>query len=174
MYSLMKGSNGITLVPVETRLMSHRKIFIEGEIAQNAACEFVKEVTLLNLEDAASPIDVLIDPPGGEARAGLMMYDAIQASSAPIRLFCIGRAYSMAAVLLASGVNGRYILPHAEVMIHEPLLGRRVNGNSSRACSRKPSRHSPGSPPLQTKTSMFQGTWRFSMVDRQGLEPWTP
>ena len=73
MYSLMKGSNGITLVPVETRLMSLRKIFIEGEFDQNAACEFVKEVTLLNLEDAASPIDVLIDSPGGEVRAGLMM-----------------------------------------------------------------------------------------------------
>jgi ATP-dependent Clp protease protease subunit len=127
----VKSSNGITLVPIESRLMANRKIFIEGEIDANTACEFVKKVMLLNSEDSQKPIDVLINSPGGEINAGMLMYDMIQTSKAPIRMFCIGRAYSMGAVLLACGNHGRYMLPHAELMIHEPLLGNRVGGNSS-------------------------------------------
>lgn len=127
----VKSSNGITLVPVDSKLMSNRKIFIEGEIDAEKACEFVKEVMLLNAEDSQRPIDVLINSPGGEINSGMLIYDVIQASKAPIRMFCIGRAYSMGAVLFACGNHGRYMLPHGELMIHEPLLGNRVGGNSS-------------------------------------------
>lgn len=127
----VKSSNGITLVPVDSKLMANRKIFIEGEIDAEKACEFVKEVMLLNGEDSQSPIDVLINSSGGEINSGMLMYDVIQASKAPIRMFCIGRAYSMGAVLFACGNHGRYMLPHGELMIHEPLLGNRVGGNSS-------------------------------------------
>ena len=127
----VKSSNGITLVPVDSKLMANRKIFIEGEIDAEKACEFVKEVMLLNGEDSQSPIHVLINSPGGEINSGMLMYDVIQASKAPIRMFCIGRAYSMGAVLFACGNHGRYMLPHGELMIHEPLLGNRVGGNSS-------------------------------------------
>lgn len=127
----VKSSNGITLVPVESRLMAERKIFIEGEINAGIACEFVKEVLLLNGEDVQRPIDVLINSPGGEINSGLLMYDVIQASRAPIRMFCMGKAYSMAAILFACGNHGRYILPHGELMLHEPLLGNCVGGNSS-------------------------------------------
>ena len=88
----VKSSNGITLVPVDSKLMANRKIFIEGEIDAEKACEFVKEVMLLNGEDSQSPIDVLINSPGGEINSGMLMYDVIQASKAPIRMFCIGRA----------------------------------------------------------------------------------
>lgn len=127
----VKSSNGITLVPVDSRLMANRKVFIEGEIDSEKACEFVKEVMVLNAEDSHKPIDVLINSPGGELTSGLLMYDVISASKAPIRMFCIGRAYSMGAVLFASGNHGRYMLPHGELMLHEPLLGNRVAGNSS-------------------------------------------
>ena len=127
----VKSSNGITLVPVDSKLMANRNILIEGEIDAEKACEFVKEVMLLNGEDSQSPIDVLINSPGGEINSGMLMYDVIQASKAPIRMFCIGRAYSMGAVLFACGNHGRYMLPHGELMIHEPLLGNRVGGNSS-------------------------------------------
>ena len=61
----------------------------------------------------------------------LMIYDAIQGSRAPVELYCIGHAYSMAAVIVACGSHGRYILPHGEMMIHEPMLGQQVAGNSS-------------------------------------------
>lgn len=127
----VKTNHGITLVPVESRLMAERKIFIEGEIDAEKACEFAKQVMLLNSEDSRKQIDVLINSPGGEINSGMMMYDVIQASKAPIRMFCVGRAYSMGAVLFACGNHGRYMLPHAELMLHEPLLGNRIGGNSS-------------------------------------------
>lgn len=131
MYTQVKSSNGITLVPLDTRLLSSRRIFIEGEINQEMACEFARKVMLLVQEDSRRPIDVWINSPGGEINAGLMMYDIIQTCQTPIRLVCMGRAYSMAAVLFASGRHGRYMLPNSELMLHEPLLGNRVAGNSS-------------------------------------------
>lgn len=131
MNVLIKSSNGISQVPADSKLLSQRKVFIEGEITPEAACEFIKKIMILNAEDSRKPIDVLINSPGGEINSGMVMYDVIQASKSPIRMFCIGRAYSMGAVLFACGNHGRYMLPHSELMLHEPLLGNRVGGNSS-------------------------------------------
>ncbi len=131
MNVLVKSSNGITQVPADSKLLSQRKVFIEGEITSESACEFVKKILILNEEDTDKPIDILINSPGGEINSGMVIYDVIQASKAPIRMFCVGRAYSMGAILFASGNHGRYMLPHSELMLHEPLLGNRVGGNSS-------------------------------------------
>ena len=127
----VKSSNGISLVPVETRLLADRKIFIEGEINEEMACEFMKKVMYLNSENREKNIDLLINSPGGEINAGMLMYDVIQSSKAPIRTFCIGKAYSMGAVLFACGNHGRYMLPHSELMIHEPLISNRIGGSAS-------------------------------------------
>lgn len=127
----VKSSNGITTIPMETKLLSERKIFIEGEINQDTACEFVKQILLLTAENSEKPIDVFITSPGGEINSGLLMYDVIQGSKTPIRMFCMGRAFSMGAVLFACGKHGRYMLPHSELMLHEPLLGGKVGGNAS-------------------------------------------
>ena len=127
----VKSSNGITLVPIDTRLLADRKIFVEGEINQETACVFLKKVMLLAREDNDKPIDIIINSPGGEINSGMLMYDVIQSSNTPIRTFCIGRAYSMAAILFTCGNHGRYMLPHGELMLHEPLLGNRIGGSSS-------------------------------------------
>ena len=131
MYREVKSSNGITLVPIETSLFSSRKLFLEGEINHESACALIRQIMILATEDAKSPIRLLINSPGGEITAGLLIYNVIQSCPAPIELFCLGRAYSMAAVLFASGNYGRYILPNSEVMLHEPLLGNRVGGSAS-------------------------------------------
>ena len=131
MNVLVKSSNGITQVSADSKLLSQRKVFIEGEIDAEAACDFIKKIMLLTAENPAKEINVLINSPGGEINSGLAIYDVIQSSKTPIRIFCIGRAYSMAAVLFASGNHGRYMLPHSELMLHEPLLGNHVRGNSS-------------------------------------------
>ena len=131
MNVLIKSSNGISQVSADSKLLMQRKVCIEGEITPESACEFIKKIMILNEEDSNKPIDVLINSPGGEINSGLMMYDVIQTSKAPIRMFCIGRAYSMGAVLFACGKHGRYMLPNSELMLHEPLLGNRVGGNSS-------------------------------------------
>lgn len=126
----IKTSSGITLCSIGSCLLNERKIFIEGEIDAAVACEFVKEAMLLTRQDAKKPIDVLINSPGGEIVSGMLIYDCIQSSATPIRIFCVGMAYSMAAVLLASGKQ-RFILPSSKLMLHEPLLGSKVSGNSS-------------------------------------------
>lgn len=127
----VKSSNGITLVPMDTRLLAERKVFVEGEITQEKACLFVKQILLLCNEDSSKSIDVLINSPGGEISSGLLMYDCIQSCKTPIRMYCMGTAYSMGALLFASGNHGRYMFPHSELMLHEPLLGSRVGGNAS-------------------------------------------
>ncbi|MCD8154491.1 MAG: ATP-dependent Clp protease proteolytic subunit [Clostridiales bacterium] len=131
MNVIMKSSGGITQVSADSRLFSQRKVFVEDEIDMRTACDFLKKIMLLNEEDSSRPIDVLISCLGGEINAGMLMYDVIQDSKAPVRMFCIGRAYSMGAVLFASGNHGRYMLPHSELMIHEPMLGGFVVGGNS-------------------------------------------
>lgn len=131
MYVQIKSSNGITTIPMDTRLLAERKIFVEGEINSETACEFVRKVMYLNSEDSVKPIDVFINSVGGEINSGMLMYDVIQASKAPVRMFCMGKAYSMGAILFAGGIHGRYMLPSSELMLHEPLLGSPVSGNSS-------------------------------------------
>ncbi len=130
MYVQVKSSNGITLVPEDTRLLADRRILIEGEINSESACDFMKRVMLLSKEND-QPINVIVNSPGGEVNAGLMIYDIIQSSHVTIKMYCAGRAYSMAALLFASGNHGRYMLPHSELMLHEPILGSHVTGNAS-------------------------------------------
>ena len=78
MYTILKSSGGISLAPLESRMLSARKLFIEGEITASSACAFVKAMMLLAQEDAEKPIDIYINSPGGEANAGLLMYDALR------------------------------------------------------------------------------------------------
>jgi len=130
MNILIRSSSGITQLPLETRLMAdQRRIFVEGEINAGTADEFFKEVLYLNHE-SSEPISVFINSPGGEINSGLLMYDVITGSPAPIRMNCMGRAASMAAILFASA-GERYLLPGSELMIHQPLLGNQVSGNAS-------------------------------------------
>src|SRR5678816_2204708 len=65
-----------------------------------------------------------VNSPGGEVTAGLAIYDTMQCLRCPVATFCVGQAASMASLLLAAGANGkRSALPHARVMIHQPLAG---------------------------------------------------
>ncbi|RGR52511.1 ClpP family protease [Agathobacter rectalis] len=83
---LIKSSNGITQVSANAKLLSKRKVFVEGEITPEEACEFIKKIMILNEEDSIKPIDVLINSPGGDVNSGMVMYDVIQASKAPLRM----------------------------------------------------------------------------------------
>ena len=127
----VKSSHGITALPIESRLLADRKIFVEGEINREMANRFVKRVLLLAQESKTQPIDVFITSEGGEIRSGMLIYDIIQTCGVPIRMFCLGYAYSMAAILFASGTHGRYMLPNSELMLHEPLLANRIGGSCS-------------------------------------------
>lgn len=125
-----KTAAGIQAVSPDTRLYAERMVFLEGEIHAESAREFVKAILLLN-QESRDAIHVFIHSPGGEVKAGLLVYDALQGSPAPCKLYCVGEAHSMAAILFASGRHGRYLLPHSEMLLHEPLLGSHITGNAS-------------------------------------------
>ena len=131
MNILVKNRNGHEVVPLDSRLMMDRKVFLEGEIDALAAVEFTKKMLQLNSESTELPIDLLINSCGGEINSGMLIYDVLQDSKAPVRVYCMGAAYSMAAVIFASGKNGRYMLPHSALMLHEPLISRGVGGNAT-------------------------------------------
>lgn len=132
MNTIVKSSHGITLVPVSSKLLAERKIFIEGEITSESACEVVKSIMLLVKEDSNKPIDIYINSPGGEVNAGLMIYDTFKGIKTEINLHCIGMAASMAAIILAGGQKGhRFILPHSKTMVHEPLISGGVGGSAT-------------------------------------------
>ena len=134
MMTSVKSSNGITLVPEETRLLSQRKLFIEGAITSETACSFVRQVMVLLAEAPESPIDIFINSPGGEVNAGLLIYDTVKSLKTDVNTYCIGMAASMAAILLAgTQKDRRFILPHSRVMIHEPLIpgGAGVTGSAT-------------------------------------------
>lgn len=130
MVTQVRSAAGVHLVPIQTVHLDKRRIFVEGQITMESACAFADQVMLL-CDQSHEPIDVFLNSPGGEVKAGLLMYDIIQSSPAPIRMFCRGMAYSMAALLFASGSHGRFLLPNSELMLHEPLLSGGVQGSAS-------------------------------------------
>ena len=127
----IKSSGGFTAMPLDARQLSHRRVYVEGEINRDSATEFMKKIIHLNDEDTKKKIMVFVNSAGGEIRSGMLMYDVIQGSVAPIVMCCTGIAYSMAAVLLACGNHGRYMLPHSKAMIHEPLTAMPFGGSAS-------------------------------------------
>lgn len=128
---IQRTANGINIIPLDTFNCDRRTLCIKGEITQEAAFGFALAAAYLNDLSQAEPITVYINSPGGSIDAGLLMYDVIQTSPAPIRLVVMGAAYSMAALLFASGLHGRYLLPNSKLMLHEPLLGCSIGGNTS-------------------------------------------
>ena len=123
--------NGIGEISLVTNAFANRKIFLFGQINQKTLYLFTTQMLYL-MEDEKSPIDIYINSPGGEVNSGLAIYDLIQACKAPINMYCIGMAASMAALIFAGGrVGHRFFLPHSKVMIHEPLIPNGVGGSAS-------------------------------------------
>ncbi len=125
-----RKSNGTTLVPLEAKAYEARTIYVQGEINEASAAEFVREIIELNRQDETEPIKVLITSGGGSVVHGLAEYDAIVTSKAPVWTYCVGTAYSMAAILFAAGQK-RMILNNSKVMLHQPLIGENQGGNAS-------------------------------------------
>ena len=132
MNTIIKSSNGISLVPIESRLLTDRKVFIEGKINATTANDFLKCIMLLVKEDAEKPIDVYINSPGGNVVDGMLILDTLKGLKTEVNLHCIGLAASMAAILLSAGEKGhRFVNTHAKIMIHEPLIDGGVGGSAS-------------------------------------------
>ena len=107
-----------------SRLLRNRIIFVHGPIEDSMANVIVAQLLFLAGEDADQPIKLYINSPGGLVTAGLAIYDTMQHIAPAVETWCVGFCASMASVLLAAGAPGmRYVLPNAEVMIHQGSAG---------------------------------------------------
>lgn len=109
---------------IYSRLLKDRIIFLGGAIDDHVANLVIAQLLFLESEDPDKDIHLYVNSPGGVVTAGMAIYDTMQYLKAPVSTICVGQAASMGAVLLAAGEAGkRYALPHARVMIHQPLGG---------------------------------------------------
>ncbi len=111
---------------IYSRLLKDRIIFLGDEVNDHTARLVVAQLLFLEAEDPDKDIMIYINSPGGSITAGMAIYDTMQYIKCDVSTICIGMAASMGAFLLAAGAkNKRLALPHAEIMIHQPLGGTR-------------------------------------------------
>ncbi len=109
---------------IYSRLLKDRIVFLGSPIEDNIANLVIAQLLFLESEDPDKDIHLYINSPGGVVTAGMAIYDTVQYLKAPVSTICVGQAASMGAVLLAAGAKGkRFALPHARIMIHQPLGG---------------------------------------------------
>lgn len=107
-----------------SRLLKERIVFIGSIIDDDVANLIIAQLLFLEADDPDKEINLYVNNPGGVVTAGLAVYDTMQYIKSDIATICIGQAASMGALLLAAGTKGkRYALPHARIMIHQPLGG---------------------------------------------------
>lgn len=115
---------------IYSRLLKDRIIVLGTPINDAVASSVIAQLLFLESQDPEKDINIYINSPGGVVSAGLAIYDTMQYVRCNVSTTCVGMAASMGAVLLAAGESGkRNILPHARVMIHQPLGG--VRGQAS-------------------------------------------
>ena len=124
-----KEQNGERSYDIYSRLLKDRIIFLSGEIDDNSANTIVSELLYLDSLNH-NDISLYINSPGGSITSGMAIMDTMNFIKSDVKTICVGIAASMGAFLLSCGCKGkRYILPNAEVMIHQPLGG--VNGQAT-------------------------------------------
>ncbi|OGL05654.1 MAG: ATP-dependent Clp endopeptidase, proteolytic subunit ClpP [Candidatus Rokubacteria bacterium RIFCSPLOWO2_02_FULL_68_19] len=107
-----------------SRLLKERIIFLPTYIEDDLANLVIAQMLFLEAEDPDKDLFLYINSPGGSVTAGMAIYDTMQYVKPNISTICMGQAASMGALLLAAGAKGkRFALPHARIMIHQPLGG---------------------------------------------------
>jgi len=107
-----------------SRLLKERIIFLPTHIEDEIANLVIAQMLFLEAEDPDKDIHLYINSPGGSVTAGMAIYDTMLYVKPAISTICMGQAASMAALLLAAGTKGkRFALPHARILIHQPLGG---------------------------------------------------
>ncbi len=120
----LPGSSYEQWIGIYERLFRERIIFLAEEVDDGIANAIVAYMLYLDSDDQNKPIYLYINSPGGSVTAGMAIYDTMQHIKSEVITICVGLAASMGAFLLAAGTKGkRLALPHARIMIHQPLGG---------------------------------------------------
>ena len=128
-YVVEQTSRGERSYDIYSRLLKDRIIFLGEEVNETTAGLVVAQLLFLESEDPGKDIQFYINSPGGSVLSGLAIYDVMKAISCPVRTVCLGMAASMAALLFISG-DRRDMLPHSQVMIHDPILASPAGGSA--------------------------------------------
>lgn len=127
---LEKTSGGERAYDIYSRLLKERIVFLHDEVNHQTASIVVAQLLFLEAEDPKKEIKLYINSPGGSIQSGLAIIDTMNLIKCDVATVCTGMAASMGAMILSQGAKGkRFILPNAEVMIHQPLTG--VEGQAS-------------------------------------------
>ena len=122
-------AEGLTRVPIQDLLFQRRSVELVGEVTGDSVHSLTLQLRYLQLEDPNAEITVYINSPGGEVSSGLALYDVMKGLSCPVKTVCMGTAASMAALLFVAA-DHRTMLPHARLMIHDPLIPGGVGGSA--------------------------------------------
>ena len=112
---------------INEKFIEKRQIFLWGPVTDKSAEHIVEKFFYLEYATPNEPIYLFINSPGGVITSGMAIYDIMCSISSPVYTVTIGMAASMGAILFSAGVKGhRYILEHAKVMIHQPLISGQI------------------------------------------------
>ncbi|MCI8836204.1 MAG: ATP-dependent Clp protease proteolytic subunit [Ruminococcus sp.] len=126
---IKETSSGYMRVTLQEEMFKRREIECVGDITADRINSLILQLRYLQKEDPEKAITIYISSPGGEVSSGLALYDVMKAIHCPIRTVCVGTAASMAAILFLSG-DQRDMLPHARVMLHDPLIQQQAGGSA--------------------------------------------
>ncbi|AZV47394.1 ATP-dependent Clp endopeptidase, proteolytic subunit ClpP [Nautilia sp. PV-1] len=119
-----KTGRGERAYDIYSRLLKDRIIMLQGEINDHVSSIIVAQMLFLEAENPEKDIYLYINSPGGVVTSGMAIYDTMNYIKPDVVTICMGQAASMGAFLLSSGAKGkRFALPHARIMIHQPLGG---------------------------------------------------
>ena len=123
-YVVEQTSRGERSYDIFSRLLNDRIIFLGEEVNATTASLVVAQLLFLEAQDPDKDIQFYINSPGGSITDGMAIYDTMQYIKCDVSTICVGMAASMGAFLLSSGAKGkRFVLPNAEIMIHQPSAG---------------------------------------------------
>ena len=127
-----KSGRGERSYDIFSRLLKDRIIMFAGGVSDDEANVIIAQLLFLSNEDNKTDINFYINSPGGSVSAGLAIYDTMQFLRCDVATTCLGMAASMGAWLLAAGSKGkRSALPHAKIMLHQPLIGGMMQGTAT-------------------------------------------
>ena len=127
--TMRESARGVTLTSVYDEMLARRELSVVGDINSAMAHDLCQQIRLLDATDPSRPITIFVASAGGSVRSGLAIYDAMRLASCPIRTVCLELAASMGAIVFMGG-DERRMAPHAELMIHDPLIPQGAGGSA--------------------------------------------